>query len=147
MELVDYQKLNILREIAEEKVGFASVQAASIVRFFYGNAPTFYPALPNWNEAAEQKEQKQIAVLSPIISGYPNSTVDWIELAYELPDDIKEGVLAINAVSEQLIQTINIKQNNGTVTLNISNWLPGVYFATLSVKGMQSNVYKIVIRK
>jgi hypothetical protein len=140
-------EVDVLREMAEEKVGFASVQAASIVRFFYGNAPDFYPALPNWNEATERKGQKQIAVLSPTIWGYPNPTVDWIDVAYELPDDIKEGVLVINAVSGQLIQTININQNNGTVTLNTSRWSPGIYFATLSIEGMQSNVYKIVIRK
>jgi hypothetical protein len=147
VKLDDYQRLDILREMAEEKVGFASVQAASIVRFFYGNAPDFYPALPNWNEANERKEQKQIAVLSPTIWGSPNPTVDWIDVAYELPDDVKEGILEINAVSGQLIQTIKINQNNGTVTLNTSRWSPGIYFATLSIEGMQSNVYKIVIRK
>lgn len=136
-----------LRDIAEEKVGFASVQAASIVRFFYGNAPTFYPALPNWNASEERKEQEQIAVLNPTIWGYPNPTSDWVEIVYELPNEVKEGVLEINAVSGQIIQKIKINQNNGTVTLNTTNWSSGIYFATLRIEGMRSNTYKIVIRK
>jgi hypothetical protein len=123
------------------------VQAASIVRFFYGNAPAFYPALPNWNATEERKEQEQRTVLSPTIWGYPNPAVDWIDVVYELPDEVTKGILEVNAVSGQLIQTININQNNGIITLNSSAWSSGIYFAILSIEGMQSNAYKIVIRK
>ena len=140
-------EVTVLREMAVEKVGFSSVQAASIVRFFYGNAPAFYPALPNWNATEERKEQEQIGVLSPTIWGYPNPTVDWIDVVYELPNEVTTGILEVNAVSGQIIQTIKINQNNGSITLNTSTWSPGIYFATLSIEGMQSNVYKIVIRK
>lgn len=139
-----------LRAIAVDKVGFASVQAANIVAFFYSNAPDFYPALSSLGEfryaQPKEKEEKEI-VLSPTIWRYPNPTVDWIDVVYELPDRIKEGILEINVVSGQMIQRININQNNGVVTLNTSTWSPGIYFATLSIEGMQSNTYKIVIRK
>ena len=140
-------EVDVLKEIATEKVGFASVQAANIVRFFYGNAPTFYPALPSWNESEERKSQAQTTILSPSIWGYPNPTVDWMDVVYQLPDEVTTGVLEINGVSGQLIQSIPIHQNNGIVTLNTSRWSPGIYFARLSIEGMQSNPYKIIIRK
>ena len=48
-----------LRAIAKEKAGFASVQAASIVQFFHGNAPAFYPAVPNFKKEREEKKKER----------------------------------------------------------------------------------------
>jgi hypothetical protein len=99
-----------------------------------------------------QKEEYTIKCVETIRCGgldYPqqNPTVDWIDVLYELPNEIKKGTLVINAVSGKIMKTININQNNGTVIINTNTWSPGIYFATLSIEGMQSNIYEIVIRK
>jgi len=141
-----------LKEIAIKEIGFASVQAGNILQFFYGTAYLYYPVLPNKGKKARRynppTEEVEIPVLNvPKIWGYPNPAINWSDILYDLPDGMQEGTLIVTSTAGQTIETIKITQNSGTITLNTSNWSPGIYFAVLFSDKTKSNVYKLVIRK
>ena len=145
---LERQEVNELKDIAKQKAGFASVQAGSIVQFFYGINNAYYPSLPNIPKARKSQEPEVvIPIENPTIWGFPNPAINWADIQYNLPEGVAEGTLIITSIAGQVIENININANSGIVNLNTTDWSSGIYFAVLFSNKTKSNVYKLVVRK
>jgi len=142
-----------LKSLIKEKATFASISAKNIVEFLYGNVVKYYPALPVIEEgSANQKYDTRQEVIevnhNATLLAYPNPSVNWANLDYVLPTGISEGLISITSSTDRRIESIEIKENKGTIDLNIENWSNVIYFATIHFGAEnQSPLLNLIISK
>lgn len=148
-------EVDALEVIANAKWGFAAVQASDILKFFYFKGTLYYPTLPNMNPV----EGRSIAntgnnttasiaqAKEPILMGAPNPAINWVDLYYQLPKDIKTGHLVVTSTAGMTVEQLELQKNAGQITLNTKDWVSGIYFAALFSEGKEAKVFKIVIQK
>ena len=145
-------EVNALEVIANAKWGFAAVLASDILKFFYFKGTLYYPTLPNMNPiegryAQPSSNSPAMSVKEPMLMGAPNPAINWVDLYYELPEDLKTGYLVVTSTTGSKIAQVELRNNSGQLTLNTKDWVSGVYFATLFSEGQEAKVFKIVIQK
>lgn len=82
-----------------------------------------------------------------ILMGAPNPAINWVDLYYELPENIKAGHLIVTSTTGATIAQIELRNNSGQINLNTKDWVSGIYFAALFSEGQEAKVFKIVIQK
>ena len=145
-------EVDALEVIANAKWGFAAVLASDILKFFYFKGTLYYPRLPNFNPIEGryvQPSSNSSAIFSKesVLMGAPNPAINWVDLYYELPEDLKTGYLVVTSTTGATIAQLEFRNNSGQVTLNTKDWVSGIYFATLFSEGQEAKVFKIVIQK
>jgi len=145
-------EVNALEVIANAKWGFAAVLASDILKFFYFKGTLYYPSLPDLNPIEGKfvpatGSSPAIAAKEPILMGAPNPAINWVDLYYELAEDLKTGHLVVISTTGATIAQVELQNNSGQLTLNTKDWASGIYFATLFSEGQDAKTFKIVIQK
>jgi hypothetical protein len=112
----------------------------------------YYPTLPNMNPIEGRYVQPSnnssaISSKESILMGAPNPAINWVDLYYELPEDLKAGHLIVTSTTGATIAQIELRNNSGQINLNTKDWVSGIYFAALFSEGQEAKVFKIVIQK
>lgn len=145
-------EVDALEVIANAKWGFAAVLASDILKFFYFKGTLYYPTLPNMNPiegryAQPPNSSPAMSSKGSVLMGAPNPAINWVDLYYELPEDLKTGHLVVTSTTGARITQVELRNNSGQLTLNTKDWVSGIYFATLFSEGQDAKVFKIVIQK
>ena len=119
----------VLNELAENNYGFAAMKAANIVDFFYSDTYRYHPTLPEGGEKRGQNPITKVEKGNLVI--YPNPTTTWADVSYRLPENSTKGRIVVTSTAGQQVVTLPIKENQGILTLNTSQWLTGTYFVVL----------------
>jgi len=149
---LEKREVDALEVIANAKWGFAAVLASDILKFFYFKGTLYYPSLPDLNPVEGKFVPKTgstpaIAAKEPILMGAPNPAINWVDLYYELPEDLKTGHLVVTSTTGATIAQVELRNNSGQIALNTKGWVSGIYFATLFSEGQETKTFKIVIQK
>lgn len=149
---LEKREVNKLEDIANAKWGFAAVLASDILKFFYFKGTQYYPTLPNMNPIEGRYVQASdnnpaISSTEPVLMGAPNPAINWVDLYYELPEELNTGHLIVTSTTGAIITQVELRNNSGQITLNTKNWVSGIYFATLFSEGQETKTFKIVIQK
>ena len=149
---LEKREVNKLERIANAKWGFAAVLASDILKFFYYKGTLYYPTLPNRNSIEGRSAQASdnssaLSRTEAILMGAPNPAINWVDLYYELPAELKTGHLLVTSTAGTRMMQIELRNNSGQLTLNTKDWVSGIYFATLFSEGQAAKVFKIVIQK
>lgn len=148
---LEQNEVAVLAEIAELKVGFASVYAGNILRFFYGLVPAYYPTIPDLYPFQGKIEQfndlQESAPLKPRLRGYPNPAHTWTNVLYDLPEETTGGKIVVTSTVGQVLHQQNIKERQGTLNFNTSQWIPGIYFVTLITNKEELVTYLLVVQR
>ena len=145
-------EVDALEVIANAKWGFAAVLASDILKFFYFKGTLYYPSLPDLNPIEGKfvpatGSSPAMSAKEPILMGAPNPAINWVDLYYELPEELKTGHLVVTSTTGATIAQIELRNNSGQLTLNTKDWVSGIYFATLFSEGQEAKVFKIIIQK
>ena len=145
-------EVNALEVIANAKWGFAAVLASDILKFFYFKGTLYYPTLPNMNPIEGRYVQPSnnssaISSKESVLMGAPNPAINWVDLYYELPEELETGHLVVTSTTGARIAQLELRNNSGQLTLNTKDWVSGIYFATLFSEGQEAKVFKIIIQK
>lgn len=150
---LDYSSVQTLEEIAQLQAGRASLQAKSILRFFYSMEPLDYPYLELEGGARSKvfQEQEQ-PVFDGAIKAMPNPASKWAQLVYQLPKDVEQAqLLVVNTAGQEIERRVLIKNSTKnqieSLILNISAWAGGTYFVVLSSGGQQIGTTQLVIQR
>ena len=119
----------VLNELAENNYSFAAIKAANIVDFFYTDTYRYHPTLPEGGEKKGQAPITRVEKGNLVI--YPNPTTTWADVSYRLPENSIRGKIVVTSTAGQQVVTLPIKENQGILTLNTSQWLTGTYFVVL----------------
>jgi len=136
-----------LQETANSKIGFAAVYAGNIIKFFYSQAPTYYPSLPKAGGERSNKPMEEMVIVEPQLTIHPNPAGTWADLSYSLPDEITAGTLVITASTGQEVFRKLLLANQGLIRLNMDNWAAGIYFVGLETIAGQKVSYQLIKRK
>jgi len=126
-----------IAEIYEAGHGLSSTYAQNIlldVGFIEYLAPIKLPDINKSNKLEQEYEELLKTKVPSQLSVFPNPSKDFVivEYAQELQN---EGLVEIQDVNGKLIKNILINRLKDQVTVPTQNWKPGLYIATLIIKG------------
>lgn len=94
------------------------------------------------NDASFSKEESSFT-LSP---AYPNPSGSFINIPYQLNENMKEGTLVIRNMNGQEIQRQDIHKKSGMIILNSKNMAPGQYLYFIQSGNLTSITNKIIVK-
>lgn len=77
---------------------------------------------------------------------YPNPAINFVNMNYDLPREIKTATVKIVSLLGSVVMEQQVDVNNGNMRMNISNLDGGIYFYSFFVNGEMYSTKKLIVR-
>ncbi|MEZ4885495.1 MAG: T9SS type A sorting domain-containing protein [Chitinophagales bacterium] len=91
-------------------------------------------------------EEPSVSSNSISLSLFPNPASEQVEVVYQLPKN-QEGILKVYDYQGKLVVNYQLLMVNGGLTLEVGDWVSGVYLYSLEIEGERLESGKLIVEK
>ncbi|MFT5723471.1 MAG: hypothetical protein ACI9JN_000585 [Bacteroidia bacterium] len=95
------------------------------------------------NEADRLSVPTEMTESNKFVTVYPNPTRDTMKIAVE---DVPEGIVEITDGAGRIVYTDQIENSNYTKTINVSEWVKGIYYVGIVIDGKPYQPKRVLVR-
>ncbi|MCF8368237.1 MAG: T9SS type A sorting domain-containing protein [Bacteroidales bacterium] len=121
--------------VSKVKYTFYDMADENVTASFYVNY--------NITTALSVAEKKSMFNVSEI---YPNPANTDVSIDYAIDENIKDAKFIIFSLLGSKVKEINVLENDGTIKLNTSDLIEGIYFYSFLINGESAMTQKLVIK-
>lgn len=84
---------------------------------------------------------------SLISNAYPNPAFEIVNIDYKLPINVTKAKIRVSNLLGLTITNIDLVNNSGKTTINVSEFKNGIYFYSLMINNTPTTTRKFVVRR
>ncbi len=149
MDLEDSER-QLFRDIATQCPDNIATVNAKATLFLLGEdvSPCVAPSAKMQNSYTQQESESKIEYKSVYLgNNIPNPFTSITVIPYILPEGLEIGELIVADISGRIVKQYEIKNNGGTIEINMNDYNAGVYFYSLMINDKMIETKRMLLLK